>query len=278
MLMEGKEVKKNEEITITYGDEKGACEMLFSYGFIDNDMDSAETLFLNLTIPEDDILRTAKMEIAQCAPGFKLIDIPAESESIDLQEQDASNDATASPGCNNVTGEGEIDWTGDFIWLLCVGPDDGFEFRLARTVDDQDDEVEAEFNGEVVKSASDLRRLLAQSPLWEMYRLRAVVLLQQRVFDQMQVLDSTQEDVENILHGDDSAIRDQQFNLAMQLRRLEFELLGKAYESLETQVSRPILLLPAFGYDDLHTIRGLSDYQVAVRGLSNCDTSVLIRC
>lgn len=238
MLMEGKELKKDQEITITYGDEKGACEMLFSYGFIDEHMESAETLFLSLIIPEDDVCKTAKMNIAQCAPGFKVIDVPTRRDGRGVDpEKAASNNSGSSPGGQTVTTNEKFDWTGDFVWLLCVGYEDGLEFRLARTTDGQDDEVEATFNGETVKSASDLRHLLAQSPLWDVYKLRAVVLLQQRVFEQMQVLDSTQEDAENVLHGDDSPIKDQQFHLAMKLRRLEFELLGEAYEGFEMQVS-----------------------------------------
>lgn len=232
-LMEGKELKKSEEITITYGDEKGACEMLFSYGFIDEHMQSAETLFLSLAIPEDDILKTAKMSIAQCAPGFKIVDT-----SVGNSEDDTTS--------------ADFDWTGDFIWILCVGREDGLEFRHARTIDGQDEEVEATFNGQTVTSASDIRQLLSQSSLWDVYRLRATVLLQQRVFDQMQVLHSTQEDIESVPHGDETAVREHQYQLAMQLRKLEFELLGEAYEGFEVQVSQPILVLPADAIGYLH--------------------------
>jgi hypothetical protein len=97
--------------------------------------------------------------------------------------------------------------------------------------------VEATFNGQAVQSASGLRQLLAQSPLWDVYRLRATVILQQRVFDQMEMLHTTQEDIEAVPHGDESTVREQQYQQAMQLRRLEFDLLGTAYEGFETQVS-----------------------------------------
>lgn len=223
-LMEDKQLEKGEEVCITYGDEKGACEMLFSYGFIEAQMDTAETLFLSLSIPENDVSRAAKLKVAECAPGFKIIDVPADHQVSSDSDQDA---------------EGRIDWSGDFIWLLCVGLEDGLEFQLARTVDGQDEELQATFKGqELKKGASDLHRMLAQSELWPVYRLRATVILQQRVFDQLQVLYGSQEEIEATPHGNGTEIREAPYQQAMKLRSLEFELLNKAYEDFEKQVSR----------------------------------------
>jgi hypothetical protein len=56
LLRDGKDIEQDDEITITYGDDKGACEMLFSYGFIEDEMQSARELFLDLSIPGDDPL------------------------------------------------------------------------------------------------------------------------------------------------------------------------------------------------------------------------------
>lgn len=242
--MEGKKLKTGEEITITYGDEKGACEMLFSYGFLDEDMQSAETVFLSLAIPEDDVLKTGKMMIAQCAPGFKIVDASGARGERGFQ------DSTSDRDTQMVTASANFDWTGDFIWLLCVGHEDGLEIRRARTNDGQHEEVEATFNGHTVTCASDIRKLLAQTPLWDVYRLRAIVILQQRIFDQMQVLHSTQDEMESVPHGAESNIREQQYKLAMQLRKLEFELLGEAYEGFETRVSRPCC--PPMSSEDKH--------------------------
>ncbi|KAK4556899.1 hypothetical protein LTR86_005880 [Recurvomyces mirabilis] len=208
LLRDGKSVREGEEVTITYGDEKGACEMLFSYGFLEQDRTSAETLFLSLTIPDGDPYRTAKTAVADCAPGFKLVD----------------------------AGGGKIEWTGDFIWLLCVNAEDGLRFELARTVDSEDDEMHAFFGEhDITRGARQIHDLLGRSDIWDVYRLRAVAILQQRVFDQMQVLYSSQEDVEAVAHGAGSDIRSQCYEQAMQLRRLEFELLENAYEEFERQ-------------------------------------------
>jgi len=209
LLRDNKQLKAGEEVTITYGDEKGACEMIFSYGFLDQDMDSAETVFLSLDLAGNDQMRLAKASIAACAPGFKVVD----------------------------AGDGKIEWTGDFIWLLCINADDGLRFELARTVDGQDDEMQAFFGHvEITEGAAQLHELLKSSPLRDVYHLRAVTLLQQRVFDQLQILFQTQDEIDATPCGAGTEIRSATYALAVKLRQLEFELLELAYESFEQQV------------------------------------------
>ncbi|WPH02550.1 SET domain-containing protein [Acrodontium crateriforme] len=204
----GKNVKAGDEVTITYGDEKGACEMLFSYGFLEDYRESAEMIFLSLTIPDTDSMRQAKLNFADCAPGFKLID----------------------------TGDGEIDWKGEYIWLLCVNEEDGLEFKVARTVDGSGEEIHVFFKDQEIRGgAAELYSLLGKSELWDVYRLRAIAILQSRVFDQLQVLFSSQEATEATLHGQGTDVRGQPFEQAMKLRQLEFELLERAYEDFEKQ-------------------------------------------
>jgi hypothetical protein len=263
-LIHGKSVLRGQEISITYGDEKGACEMLFSYGFIDHAMETAETLFLGLSISADDATATAKTRLADCAPGFKIIDIapdpaPAVRESASepadgaglvaaqvaqvedveipniLDAHDAPTEAS-DPTVTYQRPSAEVDWKGDFVWLLCVSEDDGLSFQVARTVDGQE-EVRATFRDQEFEGANGLRQILAKDELWDVFRLRAIVILQQRVFEQLQVLFETQEKVELEPHGTETQIRAGPHELAMQLRRLEFELLEKAYEGFEAQVS-----------------------------------------
>lgn len=206
--------------------------MLFSYGFLDEHMDTAETLFLSLNIPDDDASRTAKLKIANCAPGFKLIDVSSSSSS----DEDS---ATPPPEAErSASSSGSIDWTGDFIYLLCLTHDDGLQFELAQRTDDVEPELCATFNdNELPDGAASLRRLLAQSDQWDVYRLRAIVILQQRVFEQMQVLYSSQDAMEDVPHGEATDVRDSVYEQAMKLRQLEFELLERAYEDFEKQVS-----------------------------------------
>jgi hypothetical protein len=259
-LIPGKTVLRNQEISITYGDEKGACEMLFSYGFIDQAMETAETLFLGLSISADDANAAAKAKIAGCAPGFKIIDIvteptlagevapePADTAgSVSAQTTQAedmhrhsllgAHKGAADPTVTYQRPSTEMDWKGDFIWLLCVSEDDGLSFLIAQTIDGQE-ELRAAFRDQDFEGADGLRQILAKDELWDVFRLRAIVILQQRVFEQMQILFETQEKVELEPHGAETQIRAGPHELAMKLRRLEFELLEKAYEVFEAQVS-----------------------------------------
>ncbi len=213
LLRDGKKLAGGDEVTITYGDEKGACEMIFSYGFLEAGMESAQSLFLSLSLLDHDALSLAKRDFADCAPGFKLID----------------------------TGDDGIDWSGDFIWLLCVTDEDGFRFEIARTIDG-DTETQAFFQEQqLTGGAGELYNLLTKHELWDVFRLRAITLLQQRVFDQLQVLYSTQDEMEDVPRGEGIDIRDGPYHLAMRLRNLEFELMNRAYESFEHKVRLPLL-------------------------------------
>ena len=89
---------------------------------------------------------------------------------------------------------------------------------------------------EITGGAAELRSLLEMSDLWDVHQLRAVTILQQRIFDQLQVLYTTQTDMEAIAHGAGTDIRATTYRLAMKLRQLEFELLERAYEWFEGEV------------------------------------------
>ncbi|QIW95547.1 hypothetical protein AMS68_001065 [Peltaster fructicola] len=208
LLRDGKALARGTEVTISYGDEKGACEMIFSYGFLESDRESAEALFLDLSPSADDQFGAEKRRYADCAPGFKLIDV----------------------------GEGQVDWSGDFVWLLCLYPEDGLHFDLANLVDGTQ-EIQAFFGEHELKDgAAGLRRTLAQSELWDVWRLRALSILQTRVAEQLQVLLQTQDHVEDAAHSSDISIDKTRCDMAMRLRMLEFQLLNQAYEDFAEQM------------------------------------------
>ena len=211
LLRPNKHVKQGDEITITYGDDKGACEMLFSYGFLDDDVSSARAVFLSLDIPEGDPTRIIRLEIADCAPGFKIDDISG----------------------------GKLTWTGDFVWMLCVNSCDGLQFKLARTTDG-DEEIQGFFQDtRITSGASQLHSLLQQSDLWDVYQLRAVTILHERVASQLESLASSQEVAEDDYRACVVELRDHQYRMAMRLRARELRLLSSAYEYFENQVRLP---------------------------------------
>lgn len=74
-----------------------------------------------------------------------------------------------------------------------------------------------------------MRECLEEDDLWEVFQLRAVVLLEERVTDQLDLL--LKSTVEK-----SAMVRDRPWELAMRLRDLEGDLLQRARKKLEDQV------------------------------------------
>ena len=204
VLREGKFLSSNDEISITYGDDKGACEMLFSYGFIESTVESARELFLELHIPDNDPLKLAKKAVARSAPGFRLF--------LD----------------GNST-----EWESSFIWLLCVNEEDGLVFKLLQK-NDGERELQTFWKEEEVTDMSNLVTLLKGELLWDVFELRAVTTLQSRVEQQLLRLESSKSFIEELLITEkvDNDIHEK----ATRLRDLEEMLLLQAHGDFETQV------------------------------------------
>ena len=204
LLRDGKKITSGGEVAITYGDEKGACEMLFSYGFIESTMISAKELFLDIDISDDDPLRLAKKAVAKSAPGFRLFN---------------DGDSTG--------------WESSFIWLLCVNEEDGLDFKLLQ-INDSERELQAYWKEKEIENMLQLSSLLEAEPLWDIFNLRAISTLQNRVEKQLFILKCSKKYIKEILETwkhDDNAR-----NNALKLRDLEETLLLHAYEDFETKV------------------------------------------
>jgi hypothetical protein len=215
LLREGKMISKGGEITITwvfctfcrtnaygprYGDDKGACENIFSYGFLEDGMASAKVMFLDLDIPDDDPLRPAKIFVSTAAPGFRIF------------EKDES-----------------IGWESDYIWLVVINEEDGLDFKVRQTTDGKR-EIQA-FWMEKELEPSKLFERLQEHPAWDVFKLRATVLLQQRVELQLETLQNTMGATR------EASVREIPWKLADRLRSLELTMLERAVSAFESQVS-----------------------------------------
>ncbi|KAL8799398.1 MAG: hypothetical protein Q9182_005916 [Xanthomendoza sp. 2 TL-2023] len=205
LLREGKILKPDDEVMITYGDEKGACEMLFSYGFLEDTMASARELFLDLDIPDDDPLKSAKKSISRSAPGFKL-----------FERGDA------------------VEWEGDFVWLICVNEEDGLRFGLVQTVDGKQ-ELKVLWKDDEISPESNFGDLLKGERLWDVLELRATIIVQGRVEQQLLALERYKVTSSPMPDRDESTVT---MHRIMRLRELEETLMLQAYEELENKVSR----------------------------------------
>ncbi|KAF2748889.1 SET domain-containing protein [Sporormia fimetaria CBS 119925] len=199
MLLLRKDIPAGGEVTITYGDEKGACESIFSYGFIEDGLDSARAMFLDLQIPDDDPLRPAKLAVNTAAPGFRLSDK-----------------------------QGKIEWDTDYVWLVVVNEEDGLDFKLKQTIDGGR-EVQSLWKEHELTETGKLRQYLEQEALWDVYRLRAVVLMQNRVDAQLETLHAFGNPPRS------RSVREGPWRLAERLRSLELAMLERAKTEFEEQ-------------------------------------------
>lgn len=159
-------------------------------------------MFLNIDVPDDDPLRPAKMFVSTAAPGFRLF------------EKD-----------------GVIDWESDFIWLVIVNEEDGLDFKVRQTVDGKR-EIQSLWKGEELHDTSKLRDYLEGDPLWDVYRLRATVLLQGHVDAQIALLKEVGRPPRQ------ATMRPFAWSLAERLRTLEITTLERATAALENQVRK----------------------------------------
>ena len=204
----GKMLITGEEVTITYGDEKGACEMIFSYGFIEPEMLNARMIFLDLDIPEDDPLRMVKKTANMEAPGVRLF----------------------------VESNGNLGWEGNYIWWACVNEEDGLNFRVAQK-NDGTRQLEVLWRDRPI----DPSKALEDDLKWDVFRLRAIVILQERVKLQASHLEAS-DDLFSESQGL-PGVRDVVWTLIGRLRALEDGLLSMFDRNFEEQVRNTFILV-----------------------------------
>ncbi|KAK9473013.1 uncharacterized protein V1510DRAFT_415785 [Dipodascopsis tothii] len=126
----GRAVAAGDELVISYGDDKGAGEMLFSYGFVP-------------AIETDDGF------VADGA--LKLRIVP------ELEEDRAKEYLLGKPAVLEIRQDGAsrtVEWTCDYLWLAIVGRRDGLELELVELVTGED-ELRLSYNGRVVDTRAE---------------------------------------------------------------------------------------------------------------------------
>lgn len=218
--------------------EKSAAELVFTYGFLPALQSSALWLALDLKSQPDDPLALAKEAVFRSAPILRLIDLGS-----------------------------EILWTGDFVWLMCVNEEDGLSFRVLRSVDGAR-QLQVMWNEEEVNDISKLEERLEVSGLWEVYQLRALILVQERIGAQLRELVGVEEELARVGEtkedeGDmivDGEVRE----VAGRLRQLERRLMEKVVVSLEDQKEELLETVVVKEYLKRAGIDGGDDVEVEV--------------
>lgn len=190
--------------------------MIFSYGFLESDRIEAGQVLLNLVMPDDDPLGVAKNMICRDVPGIRVSTLHHTSQTSQ-----------------------QTFWDSPLVWWASVNEEDGLEIGLTQTTDGTR-ELESIWKGQRIESPCQLRDLLAAEPSWDIYQLRAVVLVLEQLETQLSLLEETDQALSNIHENEaffNTLFRPEIFDLASRLRKMEAELLQKAVEDLMKQVS-----------------------------------------
>jgi hypothetical protein len=198
---DGVKIETGEEVNITYG-AGGACETIFSYGFLDEGASNARELFLSLDIPLDDPLRIPKKAAAKEPPGVRIF----------------------------VDSEGLTQWEGALIWWAAVNEEDGLDFQVVQC-EDGTRELRTLWKNEEFDSTGFHARLAADEH-FDIFRLRATVLVQERIDLQKAGLLQSEEAYADASLRVDHSLRE----VLNRLRALESDLLTTASSTLNKQV------------------------------------------
>jgi hypothetical protein len=207
LLRPSGKAQSGEEITISYGSSKSSAEMLFSYGFVDEGVDT-ESLVLDLNPLPNDPLSKAKIAAFSGRPVVRI-----------------SSEAST------------VEWLSPFLYFICVNEEDGLEFRVLQQTDGSQSQLQVFWQDtNVTESTADFEKHVAQHPLKDVFSLRAVCILEDRLQEQLDRLYATA-DMSAIIAPSMTEMDKSLFTAASKLRYRETALLEKAFKALDSQVS-----------------------------------------
>ncbi|KAI0479569.1 hypothetical protein F4859DRAFT_440037 [Xylaria cf. heliscus] len=159
ILHKGASVLMQDEVTIDYGHDKSAAEMLFSYGFIDP-ASTAKRIVLPVDSMDDDPLAKAKLHVFGSKPTLTIID-----------------DDTRGPH-----------WDAPFVHLMCLNDEDGLHFRVLRETDGSQHLRMFWQDSDITKEAKNIESVVKGHELCQIFRLRAVTVVLGMIQGQLEVL------------------------------------------------------------------------------------------
>lgn len=201
LLRKGCSVSTEHEITIDYGQEKSAAEMLFSYGFIDAGT-TVTSVVLHMEPMDDDPLAKAKLHVFGAPPTLRIED--------------------AEDGVPN--------WSAPFVYLMCLNEEDGLRFGLLQETDGTRQLKLFWQEEDVTDIADTFHSLIRGHELRQIFELRAVTVVLERLEQQLESL-KAHVDAERM----PGLARAEMLQSASHLRRLELDLLGRTARVLEAR-------------------------------------------
>lgn len=194
----GHAINPGDEITISYGSDKSAAEMLFSYGFLDP-LSQAGGLRLHMSPLPDDPLGKAKVHVFR---GNTSLELKSSNE--------------------------KVEWSCPFAYLACLNEEDGLGFRLLQASDGSQELRVFWHEQDVTDNAESFEHLIASHKLCDVYRLRVNMVICQRLQGQLERLASSP--------PGDTATASPNSASAQELKRIEKGVIEDALSSLQDQV------------------------------------------
>jgi hypothetical protein len=203
LLRPDMKLETGTEVTISYGTAKSAAEMLFSYGFIDVQSDT-NTIVLPLEPFHDDPLGKAKLA---AFAGRPIVEI-------------------------SLVG-GNIEWDSPFLYLMCLNEEDGLDFKVLQQNDGSRSQLRVFWQGaDVTEETTTFEALISHHELEDIFKLRVVALLHDRIRQQLQRLWESEDAVQSLA----SVVSERCQSAALQLRKAEAKILEKAFTAVDMQV------------------------------------------
>ena len=166
ILRPGLKVEPGVEVTISYGESKSNPEMLFSYGFMD-EKSACNELILSLETSPDDPLGKAK------SAAFNGPQIARISEI-----------------------DGKIIWDSSFLYFSVLNEEDGLDFKIPLQIDGSSGAWRVFWQeSDVTDEIASFKALVAAHELRDIFELRAAVVLQDRIREQLERLYESDEPV-----------------------------------------------------------------------------------
>lgn len=188
--------------------------MIFSYGFLEEGRADAKQIFLEFDIPDDDPLKSAKKAFGKPLAGIRVFG-PAEF-------------ADGNP----------TRWESPLAWWACVNEEDGLDFNVLQ-LNDGTKELKATWKGESIEDFDRLKDILQADPLRDVFQLRVVVTVLERLEAQL----TSHQQMERIVSdvsGDEATLyaifRPDIFSAISRLRDMETRLLESCIEDLTMKV------------------------------------------
>ncbi|GAW25862.1 putative set domain-containing protein [Rosellinia necatrix] len=199
----GVSILQQDELTINYGQDKSAAEMLFSYGFVDP-TSAAKSIVLPVEPMNDDPLAKAKLHAFGSAPILKITD----------------------------SDTGVPQWDAPFVQLMCLNHEDGLHFKVLQETDGSQHLKMFWQDSDVTGEPGNMGNLIKGHEMSQIFRLRAVTVVLRIIGQQLEILEPYDE------ISSAGSERAHILEAVLHLRGIERDLLKRTSQELEHEQAR----------------------------------------